>query len=343
MSALVTTDTHLTNNPKEDERWGLLPWLNQQAGHFSCDEVLLLGDLTDAKDNHPSALVNRVCDQLQDLADEREVIILMGNHDRIDKSTPYFRFLNHQHIRFIYERPTKIGLSIGSSIWLPHTTNWQEDWADIDFSQYDYAFAHQTLTGAVAETGMPMDSDMPHTIFDKVRKKAYVGDIHVPQLMGKKVEYVGCPYRVRYGDTFSPRVIMVGTTPKGAHQQQNLVFPTKGKHVVNVIDLDSLEHFKEVPEGGAVKLRIECSRADLPLWEKTKAEAKRRALAMGWQVDGIELVRIESADATQGKIVIPNANTADPQQLFADYCKAKAAPPLAYDLGSKILAQLKAT
>jgi UDP-2,3-diacylglucosamine pyrophosphatase LpxH len=78
MSAIITADTHWNDNPREEFRWGLIDWLCEQQA----DELLILGDLTVAKNNHPAQVVNRLVDGFTKLSNHYQMVyVLKGNHD----------------------------------------------------------------------------------------------------------------------------------------------------------------------------------------------------------------------------------------------------------------------
>lgn len=339
MSSLLTADIHLTTNPREEERWGLIPWLVTEGLGMRCSELLILGDLTEAKDRHPAMLVNRLVDQLIEAAKRLRVIVLLGNHDYYDKAHPFFGFLSklpsESGITFV-AKPTPITISPGPSIFLPSTDDWEQDWSPFfDFSQYDYAFAHQTFEGIIADNGFQLPGGIPAGTLDGVRKRAFSGDIHTHQRFGQKGEYVGAPYHIDFGDQYEPRCLVIGTAMNGTHQQQNLVFPTKGKYVINTRDVGRLRHHK-VPQGAEVKIRVSVSKADLPMWQETKAKAKANAERQGWIVKDVELVRTEPADAVDA--AVPKVQAAHkPAEIFRKYCADKAAPGGVAEMGIGLL------
>ena len=106
---IITTDLHLTNRERDAYRWDLFPWLEKKLATTDSTDLVILGDLTDAKDGHSAALVNRITDTLANLP--VQVTILKGNHDYIDEETPFFRFLNKlDNVHFIVQ-PLENGVS----------------------------------------------------------------------------------------------------------------------------------------------------------------------------------------------------------------------------------------
>src|ERR1700747_822103 len=127
MTSLLTADVHWTSDPKEAYRWDLIEWLIQKAKEERIDNVIILGDLTVKKDNHPSALVNRLCLGLSELARVAHVFINKGNHDFVDPKTPFFGFLERMpKIRFFTE-PTVVEVRVAGKpemcLFLPSSPN----------------------------------------------------------------------------------------------------------------------------------------------------------------------------------------------------------------------------
>src|SRR4029077_8696392 len=159
MSFLLVSDTHFTDSARDEYRWGLFPWIIDQVKQRGISQVLLLGDVTENKDGHPSSLVNRLIGNLTELATYCDVFILRGNHDGVSEDQPFFGFIEdfQSNVTFISNKKSywlKLGKRSINCLFLPSTKHWQEDWDGIDFNQYDLIFTHQTYNGAKAETGI---------------------------------------------------------------------------------------------------------------------------------------------------------------------------------------------
>lgn len=354
MAALLAADLHLTSSPSEAERWGIFDWFHRQIIDHECRELFILGDGTEAKDRHDAQLVNRMSDSVSKLLmiEGLSIYWLRGNHDGLDPQTPFFKFLGQLPGFFFVTTSMSITCSLGNVILLPNTANWEEDWEGLDMRDYDYAMAHQTFSGAISETGYLLEKGIPPTTLDFVRYKAYSGDIHTPQTFGKKGEYVGAPYRTRFGDRYDGRCLLVDN-PKArqealpgqrvarrlpGHSQEDLHFPTKGKHVVEISEIEDLDRYK-VPEGGHVKVRVKVSRADLPVWTDTKDRVRKEAERRGWTLKDVELVRTDVGSAEKGAVTIRSSVRA-PTEVFKEYCSAKQVPELVEHGGLNILIDL---
>jgi len=240
-------------------------------------EVLILGDLTDAKDRHPSSLVNRLYDEVRALASEFRVIILCGNHDFLHVSEPFFRFIDGARAEFIFE-VAETRLSIGAALLVPALSRW-----DFAVPAVDYLMTHATFSGAAAENGQLL-SGVNSAVLDGFAGSVISGDVHVPQrMLGGRIEYVGAPYHVRFGDVFEPRVMLVGDDGN----RSNLYFPAPRKRVLRISRLEDLDD-EVASEGDYVRVQCAMRRADLVGWRDYREEIKRVAVERGWVYFGAE-------------------------------------------------------
>ena len=94
---LLTSDIHHTSRAADAYRWDLWPWAREQITKNRLKALFILGDLTDNKDAHPAELVNRLVDEIQQTAKLCPIYILKGNHDFIDPTTPFFKFIRQKY------------------------------------------------------------------------------------------------------------------------------------------------------------------------------------------------------------------------------------------------------
>ena len=202
MIRLVVGDLHLSADPRERYRLDFaLNEIPKLDDTYKPDQIILLGDLCHEKDNHPASLVNEIVDLFARLAKQVEIIILQGNHDFSHVGHPYFQFLkNIKGITWV-GRPTVIA----GSLFLPHTRDYNRDWAKVDFRGHDFIFAHNIFTGAAA--GGQKLSGIPVNALPKIAR-VISGDVHEPQTFGQ-ITYVGAPYLCTYGEDYEPRVLLL--------------------------------------------------------------------------------------------------------------------------------------
>src|ERR1700693_3158967 len=237
MSILITSDLHLSESPRDMYRPDFMAWFKEQAKKLKADHGLILGDLTEVKDHHGSWLVNEIVKHIYDLAQLSRVTVLRGNHDYIDPDSPFFAFLNElENVTWI-NIPTRFKLDSWDCLFLPHTRDYKKDWpTSLLQINHDWIFAHNTFEGADIGHGKRL-SGIPQTIF---REDAYIisGDIHIPQEL-EKVIYVGSPYRVTFGDTFKPRIILIKNSGYAS-----IYCPGPYKQLVEIKTLDDLQNQK---------------------------------------------------------------------------------------------------
>ena len=272
-------------NPACAYRFDLFPWLNEQIAENRVKTLLILGDLTDAKDNHSAELVNKIVTSITSLK-VPNIRIIAGNHDWLKKDQEFFKFLNAlPNVKFITS-PTEDDDTAGPlAYYLPYSKNPTKDWQGKDFSHYDYLFMHQTVSGSIASNGQEMEGeDLPALNAGKV----YSGDIHVPQTI-KGVEYVGSPYHVHFGDDFKPRCVLI----EKDRRAYDLHFETISRTVVKVRSLRELRS-KKFKVGDQVKLRIELPESDKHGWSKIRREALEILADKEVSVHGVELIVIKA-------------------------------------------------
>lgn len=284
LPAIIISDPHFTASPNDEYRWGLWPWLAKEIVEEGARTLLILGDLTDAKDYHSAELVNRLASAIVAMPVD-EIVILAGNHDWLKQGGVFFKFLQHvqqPRIKVITEPHEDLGpKDEPACVFLPFSKNPARDWQGMDFSHFDFLFMHQTAPGSVASNGQKMEGDeMPPLNAGKV----YSGDIHVPQTIGA-IEYVGSPYHVHFGDNFKPRCLVIDKKRKA----YDLHFPTISRRAVSVWGLEELERLK-LGKDDQLKLTIHLDVGEAHQWQKIRRQASDWVRSQGAQLHGIKLV-----------------------------------------------------
>jgi DNA repair exonuclease SbcCD nuclease subunit len=313
MNLLFTTDTHASDQPRDAYRFGLFKWLARQQEKHAVDATLILGDLTERKDRHSSLLVNRIVEELLRL--KPPVFILRGNHDGIDPNSPFFKFLNCiEGLQFIvtpeYNKEYKIA-------FIPHCT-------DQTYLATACAWLppkprllvlHNTFTGAKAESGTTLSGLSTSPIEALKPGRVYSGDVHTPQRCGP-VTYVGAPYRVRFGDDFEPRVLLL----KG-DREIDLHFDCPRKFSLTVRDADDIFNSKELRPHDQVKLTIEMAREEAVEWQVIKQRVLAACHECELEVFGAEL-QIKTT-ARRERVKLEEAVATTPKDILAAFCKSE--------------------
>lgn len=289
--ALLLADWHLTDNPRDEYRWALFPWLTRTCLEEKVKTLIVLGDLTDSKDNHSARLTNRVVEGFRDISNKglvRDVKVLAGNHDWLLGGQEFFRFLSVipgvQYISAPCEDPDVTGQP---AFYLPYSRNPARDWKGLDLSHYKYVFMHQTLKGARSSNGQELEGEeLPDmTGWGKI----YSGDVHPPQVIGP-LEYVGSPMHIHFGDRFVPRLVLL----ERGGRATDLHFPSISRVTVRAASARELERH-EFRAGDQVKLRVALPEAEKHEWQRRRRECTEYLKAQGVEVAGVELVLEKSA------------------------------------------------
>jgi hypothetical protein len=328
-NTLLCSDLHLTNRPLDDYRFGLFEWIRDNKAQWGISTVTILGDLTDSKDRHDSIFVNKVVDAIQSI--ELPTYILMGNHDYIDPSVPFFKFLNQlDNITYYYEpsvvTPDDYGVD---ALFLPHTRGGYpplKDW------NAPYIFCHQTFKGAAASNGMEMDGDSV-SIFDGCDGIVYAGDIHVPQKIGP-VTYVGAPYRITYGDNYNPRCLLLDFT---SGEDKAVRYPCLSKHTLTVRNPEQILEHKNVKSGDQVKVRLKLLKAEYNQWSVLRSRVTEICVAQGLILSGVELLSSED----KSPVVRDISSRATPVDVFNTYCDAENLSDEYQQIGRRLMDDIR--
>lgn len=337
MNTLLLADLHLSALARDGYRWRLFAWLLEAIPRHSIKIILILGDLTEAKDYHSSRLVNQIVDALCKLHNETGVIFIIvpGNHDGIDPGCPYFRFLGQfPFVRYMQTPFLETRYWDRKVLFLPHTKE-PELWRETKLlPEADFIFMHQTVSGALSETGIGLEGMAASVLATAKRAKIWSGDVHVPQKVGA-VEYVGAPYPVRFGDVFKPRAVLLTSALSKA---QDLETPRHGRHSIVLAgsDLVRLDKNGDIQKGDQLKVRVQLTRAQFGDWGKHKRTVVDFCASMGVELCGLEVERLEEK-APKIKPRGSGPAALSPAQVLGSWCeRQQITKPLA-EAGQSIL------
>lgn len=264
MTALVTGDLHLSDNPRDVYRHRFVQRLPAIAKKYDVQQVIILGDLTEEKDRHSAWLTNRIADYIYDLTQVCYVEIAMGNHDYISIDDPFFQFLQYiPRVKFI-AKPTAFTIGgLGMCLFLPHTRDHVKDWKGVEASGANWVFAHNTFDGALVGNGKRM-AGVPLDAIPVKNVPVIAGDVHVPQKFGR-VTYVGSPYTVDFGDDFEPRMLLLDET-----RMKSIPCDGPQKRLVECVAGQELYHFPDLSPGDILKVRVTIQQKHVAEWDEIK-------------------------------------------------------------------------
>lgn len=333
LPALITTDLHLTANPRDEYRWALWPWLRKQCEKEGVNTLLILGDVTDAKDYHPNQLVNRIVKEIDATrACVESIIIDQGNHDYLRSGHPLLGFLSAlQGVRFV-TRPLDTSAEGEAALFLPHTKTPLQDWSGFDWSMYRYVFMHQTVDGSIASNGQRMAGDK----FPDMTSagKIYSGDIHVPQTING-VEYVGSPYHVHFGDAFKPRCVLIDSRGDAS----SLHFRSISRITLDAAsgDVGRLAEMHKLRAGDQLKVRLHLGADELGEWHARKRAVVDELKNVGVELFGVELVPPKTRRRFNEAVSSQHAAFSRPEDLVLDFVNRESLGADALDVGLELL------
>lgn len=332
MRRLLLADPHFTAVPRDAYRWRIFPWLQETITKHSVKTLLILGDLTEAKNYHSAVLVNQLVEALFNLHQHTGVLIeiLPGNHDSTDPECPYFRFLRRFPFVRYFETPRLEPFDGKQALYLPHTRN-PLAWPNDLLYDADIIFMHQTVAGARSESGQALEGIAATALAAAKRAKAiWSGDVHVPQTIGP-VEYVGAPYPIRFGDAFKPRAVLL----HGNGIFSSLDTPPFNRLAVSVKCRADLAIYRLKP-GDQVKIKVSLTRAEFVNWAAIKRDLTAACEQAGADLCGLEVERIEEKPKLARRGAAPAVQS--PQQVLTVWCGQQQIEPALAEAGQAILA-----
>jgi len=306
MRRLVTSDWQLDANPRDRYRLDFVTkTLPELIDKYKIDQLLVLGDITEAKDNHPALLVNEIVQAFVQLSSKCEILILQGNHDFQAKDHPFFQFLsqfkNIFWISGIFHKD--------NCLFLPHTRNYKQDWKNVDFEGHDFIFAHNIFTGVNTQTGHAL-SGIPTTIFPE-DSQVISGDVHESQeLDNGKIVYVGSPTLCDFGDSYQPRVLLLD----GLKMRSIKVYGQNKR----LISLDwagggMSKAAQSVNENDIVKIQVQIQMTDVAKWAEIRQEVEDWAIQNKFVINTI--APVVAYDSGERQKIVKSVRKTDHQYV----------------------------
>lgn len=322
MTTLVTADIHLSANPRDSyrHRWmERLPALLKKEG---ASRLLLLGDLTAAKDGHNAKLTNKIVVLINAIAEVCPVYILQGNHDCISPSDPFFEFLGrYDRVRWIKDVAALKLKGLGRCLFIPHQRK-VEAWSNIKElkQEWDWVFTHNTFKGAKNEQDMELDGAPMGMLLGH---RVVSGDVHVPQKIGP-VTYIGPPFTINFGDSYTPRILLL--TEHGMNQR---LCEGPRKLLVEADSLEWVRKAKVCPED-IIKVRYSVAARDYDKWPQIRKQIEEWAQRSEVILDGVLPVPLLEAAPSKKPSVGKPSSVGDDTELIKTYCER-------YKIGDKTL------
>lgn len=330
MPYLLVGDLHLTDRPRDAYRFEIFDWIKEQQRKHTPKATFLMGDLTDQKDRHSAALVNRIVYELKELVNNsnpvsfsRKVFVIKGNHDYIDPAMPFFGFLDT-----LVTNPEIVmdGVAI-----LPHCRDeavFVAACKAFRVKKPQMLLIHNTMQGAIAETGAPLSGFNTIPIKQlNLRLGCFAGDVHKPQTAGPVV-YVGAPFHVRFGDDFEPRCLLVHDDGKTT----DLYFEAPRKYQLTARDASEIVKYG-LAKDDQVKIIVELTREEVPEWKTHKQGVLDMCAKLGLVVFGVDLKVNEASQKAKTKA--PRSRL--PADVLRAFCTAEDAPNAVKKAGLELI------
>lgn len=306
MRTMVTGDIHLSDNDRDRYRHEFMTKMPKLLTKHKIERLIILGDLCEEKDRHPARLVNELVSCMTALAKVCPVIVLMGNHDYLDRDNPFFRFLKRiRNITWI-DTPKEID----GEWFLPHTDNWERDWGDLNLKN-KVVFTHVTFDGADVGhghkgRGVPLSAVKGCQVFS--------GDIHVPQDLGN-VTYVGAPYTVDFGDEYEPRVLIL-TDDRVISQP---VTGVQKQLIDSEWPLSDDTYHEGLHPGDILKVRIRLKPEQVAKWNEIREGVRAWGEKGGFHIYAVHPV----APSSSGAATRPTPTRKTDEQLATAFAKQR--------------------
>jgi hypothetical protein len=311
MAALITGDIHFSADPRNAYRFLFVDWLCDAIKKYDVKDLIILGDITDVKDEHGAEFVNEVVEHLHRLSKLCFITVLTGNHDYVSDLCPFFRFVGYiPNIAWI-DKITNMHIDdIGDCLFLPHTKDWKKEWTVPLKKERDCVFTHCTFEGATGGFGRKL-SGVPLDMFKK-QSLVVSGDIHVPQRLGN-VLYAGAPYTINFGNDYQGRVLLLDA---GQCTPIDVDIPQKWLLVINGLNDLKRQKQPQLMKGDILRIEYELRRRDQEHWYEIKAEIQAWGRASGYDIDAV--VPLIDIQTTPYKKVDIETD----QELITEYAKS---------------------
>ena len=281
MKYVLLADLHLTINPLDEYRWQWLEKFTEWLIKNQPMTLVILGDVTENKDRHSNTLVNRFISLITRWVSENIVImVITGNHDGIDVSKPFFRFINNMNNIRMITKP----FSNGTCLFLPHSKNPLEEWKKLTLSRPTYIFMHQAINEAKTSSGFEMIDVVSSDYFKSIKAKIFSGDIHVPQQVGN-VTYVGSPYPIYFGDNFNGRFITISEKDV----VRSVYIPSISKMKLRINSLKEL-HKVDIKRDDQLNVEYMLDRTEQHKWADSRDKIRSYIKAQGGILVSLELL-----------------------------------------------------
>lgn len=227
---LIFSDLHIHAHKKKYERLqdclDALVWVFETAKSHKIKNIIFCGDLFHDRQKIELPTYHKTFETFQKYLTAEsapEIWLLIGNHDmwfsnKWDVSS-VFPLASIKGVHVI-DKPCTQQIDGHELSFLPYTHNPIQDLKQIySMADYKVLFGHCAVDGAVwnvragtlADVSIEHDGDMLKVtpdVFDEY-DRVFLGHYHGEQKLSKKVEYVGSPLQLSFGEAFERKHVII--------------------------------------------------------------------------------------------------------------------------------------
>lgn len=226
MKSLIFSDLHLhrhrDNNNRLQNCLDVLEWIFQTAKKEGCKQIFFLGDLYHERSKIDVLNYLKTFETFMKYSEEDfQIYLLIGNHDMYHKEKwdvnsvkPLTAIKNVN----VIDKPTTMTFGSTDVDFLPHTENPITELKKFKNTKKHILLGHLAVDGAILNKMygtksevIEYDNDMTFVspnIFDDW-KMTFLGHYHGEQKLNDKVEYVGSPLQLSFGEAFQHKHIIL--------------------------------------------------------------------------------------------------------------------------------------
>jgi DNA repair exonuclease SbcCD nuclease subunit len=180
-------------------------WIVETSRKASCDGIFILGDVFNSRTEIPLGVLDIVCREFHEAAEDLKIIVIVGNHDSLLRSPERNSLQVFRGYAQVIEKPH----TFQNFLLMP----WMEDFEAyrkaVDTmskkSKPDYLLSHIMLE----EAGYPGKGIPLAYLHPKRFKHILLGDVHDPKVIAKNVRYVGSPLQIDFRDAGQTRGFLI--------------------------------------------------------------------------------------------------------------------------------------
>jgi DNA repair exonuclease SbcCD nuclease subunit len=254
---LIFTDIHVHCHKKSQDRLEdclkALDWVFQTAIKRGIKNILFLGDLFHDRQKIDVLTYQRTFEKLEQYVGDVNLYLLLGNHDlwHFDKcdisSVNPFRSLPGVTV---VDQPSTLVIDGQPISFLPYTHDPINDIKKLkNASKFKILCAHLAIDGAIlntagshSEVAIEHDGEMVKCdgqMFVEWQQ-VFLGHYHAAQKVNQKVEYVGSPLELSFGEAFQDKHILIYDLE--SHEKEYVINDFSPKHLIlHEADLDKYD------------------------------------------------------------------------------------------------------